>query len=54
MSNNKIDLVDKYAYSKKIVSDKQKLEIMLVKHIQQICHEMGYTLVRLEINKNDE
>lgn len=52
MSNNKTDLIDKYTYSKKVITDKQKMETMLVKHIQQICHEIGYTLVEIKIIKN--
>lgn len=54
MSNNTTDLIDKYAYSKKVITDKNKLETMLVKHIQQICHERGYTLVEIKIQKHND
>lgn len=51
MSNNTQNLTDKYAYSKKVVTDKQKLESLLINHIQQICHEIGYTLIEIKIEK---
>lgn len=53
MSNDKVNLTDWYGYSKKIVTDKNQKETMLIKHIQQICKDIGYVLVEIKIKKND-
>lgn len=48
---NEIDLNDKYAFSKKILKDKDKLETMLIFNIRQICHEYGYILSAIKIDQ---
>ena len=52
MSNNSQNLCDKYAYSKKVIKDKVTLEHILILHIEQICHEIGYTLIEIKIEKS--
>lgn len=49
MKNNEPLLVDKYTYSKNLVTDKNKLESLLIKHIQQICHDKGFRLIEIKI-----
>lgn len=53
MSNDKNNLTDLYSYHKRAISDKKKLEIMLIKDIQQICYKMGYKLVEIKLENND-
>jgi hypothetical protein len=40
-----------YGYSKKILTDKQLIEKMLIREIQTICHAQGYNLQEIKIEK---
>ena len=44
-------LCTSYGYSKKILTDQQLIEKMLVKQIQAACHERGYRLTEIKIEK---
>lgn len=44
-------LCTSYGYSKKILTDQQLIEKMIVKQIQATCHERGYKLLEIKIEK---
>ena len=40
-----------YAYSKKLLTDQQLVEKLLVRHIKASCHQLGYKLLEIKIEK---
>jgi len=44
-------LCTSYGYSKKTLTDQQLIEKMIVKQIQAACHERGYKLLEIKIEK---
>ena len=40
-----------YAYSKKLLTDQQLIEKMLIREIQTICRAQGYKLLEIKIEK---
>lgn len=44
-------LCTSYGYSKKILTDHQLVEKLLVRHIQASCHQLGYKLIEIKIEK---
>ncbi len=44
-------LCTSYGYSKKTLTDQQLIEKMIVKQIQATCHERGYKLLEIKIEK---
>ena len=47
------DFSRKYAYSKRIVTDanRKEIEIEILNHIQGICHNLGYRIVKIKIEQ---
>jgi hypothetical protein len=44
-------LCTSYGYSKKILTDQKLIEKLLVRHIQANCHQLGYRLIEIKIEK---
>jgi hypothetical protein len=44
-------LCTSYGYSKKILTDQQLVEKLLVRYIQANCHQIGYRLIEIKIEK---
>jgi hypothetical protein len=44
-------LCTSYGYSKKILTDQQLVEKLLVRYIQANCHQLGYKLLEIKIEK---
>jgi hypothetical protein len=44
-------LCTSYGYSKKILTDQQLVEKLLVRHITASCHQLGYKLLEIKIEK---
>jgi hypothetical protein len=50
-SNTSDYLCTVYGYTKKIISDKSLVGDMLIREIQQRCHEQGFTLLEIKIKE---
>lgn len=44
-------LCNSYGYSKKILTDQKLIEKLLVRHIKANCHQLGYRLIEIKIEK---